>query len=77
MAKLNRIRVVLAESDMNNKWLSDKICKNPATISKWVTNTTQPIDDILFTRYACYLVAQNGDPRKPQIAFAQTYFALQ
>ena len=36
------LRVVLAERDLNNKWLSDKLGKDPATVSKWVTNTTQP-----------------------------------
>lgn len=44
---------------------------------KMPKNAEKEIDDIVLTRYACYLIAQNGDSRKEAIAFAQNYFAVQ
>ncbi len=51
-----------------------------ANVGKMVdlgSGSRREVDDLILTRYACYLIAQNGDPKKDEIAFAQTYFAIQ
>jgi DNA-binding Xre family transcriptional regulator len=47
MKEVNRIKVVLAEKKRTAKWLSEQIGRNPATVSKWCTNTIQPSMDTL------------------------------
>lgn len=58
----------------------EKLSDHFADVGKMVgigSGAGRIVADNVLTRYACYLIAQNGDPAKPEIAFAQTYFAVQ
>ena len=54
MKDINRIKVVLVEKKRTSKWLSEQLRKDPATISKWCTNTSQP-DLVTLTKVASLL----------------------
>ena len=63
---INRLKVVLAEQKRTNKWLAEQLGKDPATVSKWCTNTTQPdlqtlakISELLKVNIRELLVNQN------------------
>ena len=55
----NRLKVVLAEKQKTNKWLAEKLGKDPATISKWCTNTAQPSVETLMQIAKCLNVEVN------------------
>ena len=50
---INRIKVVLVEHKKTNKWLAEQLGKDPATISKWCTNTAQPSLELLLQMAEC------------------------
>lgn len=67
MDNLNRLKAVLADSGKTNKWLAEQLGKDPVTISKWCTNTTQPdlltlskISDLLQISMRELIVNRNG-----------------
>ena len=65
---LNRIKVMLAERMMTNKGLAEKLGKAPATISKWVTNTTQPSLENLIEISRCLKCEINDHVRTTSIS---------
>lgn len=72
--------LVIEKAQLACKNAGNEIADHFVGVNKMVelgSSAKREIDDVLLSRYACYLIAQNGDPRKEQIAFAQTYFALQ
>jgi DNA-damage-inducible protein D len=71
---------VIDKAKLSCKNSDNEISDHFADVSKTIAmpkGATKEIEDIMLTRYACYLIAQNGDPKKEKIAFAQSYFAIQ
>ena len=79
-AKLQNFELAVKKAALSVKNTSESVDNHFTGVSKTIPmpkGATKEVKDYALTRYACYLVAQNGDPNKEEIAFAQSYFALQ
>jgi DNA-damage-inducible protein D len=77
--KWDNFKKVLSKAKTACEVSKQDIADHFADVGKLVdigSGAKKEVEDVMMTRYACYLVAQNGDPRKEEIAFAQTYFAV-
>jgi DNA-damage-inducible protein D len=73
---LNAINKAKESCETTGEGVSDHFVDVTKTI-QMPKGASKEVPDFMLTRYACYLIAQNGDPKKEQIAFAQSYFAIQ
>ena len=79
-SKWENFQKVIDKAKESCKNVGEQISDHLPDVRKMVpigSGAEKEIDDILLSRYACYLIAQNGDSRKEEIAFAQNYFAVQ
>ncbi len=79
-SKWGNFKKVIEKAKKSVKTSNIKLVDHFADVGKTIKmpkNAEKIIDDIMLTRYACYLIVQNGDPRKKMIALGQQYFAIQ